>query len=114
MKFFAYAILTLSVGFVSLTPPADALFYRFIPEGCMGPEDPFCGGNNDPWRDTNDTGESWCFDCYWSQSGDGGFACGQIALGYTGRSNCDTHYYGSTPDSCTPFGNFCENSVVTP
>jgi hypothetical protein len=113
MKFIVRTALFSCLVFAAFSPAADAIFYRHIPETCLGPEDPFCGGTNDPWRDTDETGESWCMDCYWSQGG-GGFACGQVPMGYTGRETCDTDYYGEDIVGCTPRGAFCENMVINP
>jgi len=116
MKHSVLLVLTFVLGVFAFSPAADGYFRLHVPEYCLGPEDPFCGGSNDPWRDPGVTNESWCMDCYWLQAGEGGFACGQVPVGFSGRQDCATTYsmQTGTPTSCTPTGNFCENSVVTP
>jgi len=113
MKLSVSVILIAILAVAVFPPAADGYFRLHVPEGCLGPEDPFCGGNNDPWRVPSQTGESICMDCYWNVNGTG-FACGQVPLNFTGYDSCTTSYYNGEPLTCDPFGSFCENTVVTP
>lgn len=83
-------------------------------EPCLGPNDPFCGGGG---GGGDDEFPSVCENCEIMETAPGwgeGPVCTQADLGETGRESCTTTYDGARPISCEPFGNFCENIVVTP